>query len=1164
MRTIVVAWLVCVARAFASDPRPPGDDGGDLQFFESRVRPLLAEHCYSCHGDADQKAGLRLDHIESILEGGDSGPALVPGHPESSRLLHAVTYDDVELQMPPRGRLPAEAVADLAKWIERGAPWPREARAAVAKKDGPIDVAARKAAHWCWQPLGDPAPPTTTESGLSPVDAFVRAAAEQRGLRCAEEADRATLLRRVSFDLVGLPPSAEEIASFVADEAGDAYSRRVDALLASPRFGERWARHWMDLFRYSETYGHEFDYPIEEAWRYRDYLIRALNDDVPYDQLVREHLAGDRIDPPRVDPETGENQSIQATAHFFFHQATHGPVDSRQDEADRIDNQIDVLTKSFLALGVSCARCHDHKFDAISTRDYYALSGYLKSSRRQIARLDPDGSIERAARDATKLATALEHRLAELTGEGALARWRESERLAAATTALPTPEAERTIAAEELRVHSISRGEHRAQEMGGFGANRWRGDRQLWWTGGRPGDRLALEFDAPASGRTRLEASFTRARDYAIARAHLDGAPLAFEHDFYDRDVGPTGFLVLGEFELASGPHRLEFEIVGKNDLAVPGYMLGIDDLRFVPLEPEEDRAEVVAQIATEHQVDVDRLGSFSRARLGRAALVKDPSRPTNPTRTFAEFSSGFGDWKESGHAFAGGPLRDAADSSRLGRRFEGALRSRSFVIDSDWILYRVAGEGARIRVIVDSYQLDVFNALLFEDFTFGVSSPDKFAWRAQRVGKYRGHRAHIELLDEGEGWLAVDSIVFANSPNLSPAADGSANEPREITNDAEAGAALRADGRWLALDPTIASLEAELARLDASVPPPTRVLAIEDGFGEDDYVHVRGKPTNRGAIQPRRFLEALGGGAETCDAGGSGRLALAEEWLDPANPLPARVAVNRIWHHLFGRGIVATTDDFGVLGESPSHPELLDWLASWFRTEGQWSQKALIRMLVHSRAYRARSDATDPGAERLDPQNRWLHRQSVRRLEGEAIRDAMLVVSGSLDSRMYGPSVPVHLTAFMDGRGRPGSSGPLDGANRRSVYLEVRRNFLSPFMLAFDTPLPSSTVGRRSVSNVPAQGLILMNDPLVVELARRTAAKVLAGAVTPLEDVVVAIHRAVLGREPSSEERDALLAFAEVQAAIHAAIDPATSREATAADVCQALFNSKEFYFLR
>jgi Protein of unknown function (DUF1549)/Planctomycete cytochrome C len=443
MKSIAIALSLCVLPALAPESLAV-TDAGELEFFEQRIRPLLAEHCYSCHGVAEQKAGLRLDHIETILNGGDS--------PDGSRIVRAVRYEDVKLQMPPDGRLDAAAVADLSKWIELGAPWPNEARPESKPPAETFDLEARKAAHWCWEPLRETPPPVHGSTPHeSSIDAFIAEEWAPRGLVAAPAADRATLLRRLSFDLIGLPPTADEIDAFVADPAPDAYERRVDALLASPRFGEHWTRRWLDLFRFSETYGHEFDYPIEEAWRYRDYLIRALDADVPYDQLVREHLAGDLLDPPRRNPEDGTNESIQATGHFFLHQATHGPVDVRQDEADRVDNQIDVLTKSFLGLTVSCARCHDHKFDAISTRDYYAVAGYLKSSRRQIAGLDPDGAIERGAQSLRDVAARIDARHAELLGPGALERWREAERYAAAAAALPSDDVTLRIVASRRR-----------------------------------------------------------------------------------------------------------------------------------------------------------------------------------------------------------------------------------------------------------------------------------------------------------------------------------------------------------------------------------------------------------------------------------------------------------------------------------------------------------------------------------------------------------------------------------------------------------------------------------------------------------------------------------------------------------------------------------------
>ncbi len=284
----------------------------------------------------------------------------------------------------------------------------------------------------------------------------------------------------------------------------------------------------------------------------------------------------------------------------------------------------------------------------------------------------------------------------------------------------------------------------------------------------------------------------------------------------------------------------------------------------------------------------------------------------------------------------------------------------------------------------------------------------------------------------------------------------------------------------------------AELNELAAKVPAPMRVLAAADGDGIDDRIHIRGNHRTLGDIVPRRFLEAVAGAdqPEISAAVGSGRLELARRITGPVNPLFARVAVNRVWHHLFGRGIVSSTDNFGVLGERPTHPELLDHLAQRFIDDG-YSLKSLIRTIVLSRTYQMASRGNE-GAGEKDPANRVFHRQNVRRLEGEAIRDAMLAVSGRLDDTMHGPPVKVHLSEFMVGLGRPSESGPLDGNGRRSVYLEVRRNFPPPMLVAFDTPTPLGTVGRRNVSNVPAQALMLMNDAFVSEQAERWAERLL------------------------------------------------------------------------
>ncbi|MBX9581719.1 MAG: DUF1549 domain-containing protein, partial [Gemmataceae bacterium] len=379
-RLVLVAVVVSAGTARAAEPV-------DAEFFERKVRPVLVQHCQGCHGAAKQKGGLRLLSRADALKGGDTGPALVAGDTDKSLLVQLVRYDG-DIKMPPKGKLPAEDIAALTAWVKGGAPWPDAAAQASGGHKPPVgeavDVVARAKTHWSFQPVKRPPVPEirNPQSAIhNPIDGLLLAKLQPAGLTFAPPADKRTLLRRVTYDLIGLPPTPGEIEAFLADDSPDAYEKVVNRLLASPHYGERWGRHWLDLVRYAETCGHEFDFEIPGAWRYRDYVIRAFNADLPYDRFLTEHLAGDLLPTPRRDPAGGANESVAATGFWFFHEALHSPVDVRKDQADRIDNQIDVFGKAVLGLTVACARCHDHKFDAISTRDYYSLFSVLGSSR---------------------------------------------------------------------------------------------------------------------------------------------------------------------------------------------------------------------------------------------------------------------------------------------------------------------------------------------------------------------------------------------------------------------------------------------------------------------------------------------------------------------------------------------------------------------------------------------------------------------------------------------------------------------------------------------------------------------------------------------------------------------------------------------------------------
>ncbi len=398
-----LGWMWIVIVGLGTHPlvgqAAPSLTAAQADFFEQRIRPFLANDCYECHGAKKQKGGLRVDSRDGLLKGGDSGPAVVPGDATASLLIQSIRHAHAEFRMPKdRPKLSDSAIASFVQWVNDGAPDPRDQPSAPPSTGGAdwTSVFRARREWWSFQPLKMSAPPTVQDARWSdqPIDRFILAALERQGIRPASPATPTTWLRRVHFVITGLPPTPEQIEAFLKDTSPGARERVLDGLLASPHYGERWARHWMDLVRFAETYGHEQDFSIPHAWRYRDYLIRAFNADVPYDQFLKEHIAGDLLHPARHHPSAGFNESAIGTGWWYLHQATHSPVDPYLDEADRIDNQVDVFSKTFLGLTVACARCHDHKFDPISTQDYYSLTAYLRGSRQDIACLDPDGSLE--------------------------------------------------------------------------------------------------------------------------------------------------------------------------------------------------------------------------------------------------------------------------------------------------------------------------------------------------------------------------------------------------------------------------------------------------------------------------------------------------------------------------------------------------------------------------------------------------------------------------------------------------------------------------------------------------------------------------------------------------------------------------------------------------
>jgi hypothetical protein len=732
-----VALLSIAARA--AEPTK-----AQLDFFESKIRPVLANNCYKCHSTKAEKVkgGLLLDSREALAKGGDSGVAVIPGDPDKSLLIKAVRYADPDLQMPPKGdRLTEQQVNDLIAWVKMGAPDPRTQTAAQREWKDP------NTKHWAWQPVKRPAVPGVSDLSWckSPVDNFVVAKLNEKGLKPNALADKRTLIRRASFDLIGLPPTPDEVEAFVNDSSANAFEKVIDQLLTSPQYGERWGRHWLDTARYADTKGEirqqreDRNYPF--AWTYRDYVIRSFNEDKPYNIFVAEQIAADKLSTSSLN-----RSNLAALGFLTVGERFQGM------QNDIFNDRIDVVTKGFLGLTVTCARCHDHKFDPIPTKDYYSLHGIFASSRE--------------------------------------------------------PEIEPVIST----------------------------------------------IDSTSEYR-----------------------------DYYDK--------------------RME-------------------------LQKREQELE-------------------------------------------AKFQE----------------LRDNA--RKLRRR------------------------------------------------------PDPMAIRELQ---------------------------------------------REIKQNVTKTARLE--------------MEHSAA--------PARAMVLQDiPRPKDSPVFIRGEAENKGEIVPRRFLEALSGPTRPEFRNGSGRLELAAAITSKNNPLTARVMINRIWLHHFGEGFVTTPDDFGTMAEPPSHPELLDYLASRFMDQG-WSIKKMHKLIMMSAVYQQRS-ANNPRYAQIDPYNRLLWRANIRRLEFEPLRDSLLAIGGTLDKTMYGRPVDLNKEPY---------------STRRSIYGFIDRQNPADVLVNFDFANPDMTNGKRHQTTVPQQALFFMNSPLVVESAKNLVGRKDFSALSTDEERVSYLYAAIYQRKPSVEEVQVGLEF--------------------------------------
>ena len=1095
------------------------DERERTEFFEKKIRPVLVEHCYRCHSAEapELRGGLRLDLKAGWQAGGESGqPAVVPGQPEESPLLRSVRHDaDVSAMPPGESKLPAAVIADLAAWIQAGAADPRGGVVKRPDKAGEWEVEyRRRLGWWSLQPVAVSDPPRFSDDAWSrtTVDRWIVAKLRAAGLAPKGDASRHVLARRLSFTLTGLPPSPDLVERFVSDPAPDAYERLVDALLDSPQFGERWARHWMDVVHYADTHGYEWDVPAKNAWRYRDYVVRAFNHDVPYDRFVLEQIAGDLL-APRVDPASGVNEALIGPMMLRLGERRHGDSASVEGVTqEAVANMIDTLGKAFLGTTLACAQCHDHKLDAVAQRDYYSLAGMLMSTRfsaRSIDAVDPNletlanlraiktqlrselGRLWLAATDPAqpggvgdKLRAIPAGKAPATAFPGSLADfWQRS--LAAPVTAEEfAKQREQRVAANRQRLTLV------ADFTREDGAPGWQwegaGMRHGLVGHGEPvvsdsGD-VALQHLLPAG---RYSHAYSQRLAGSLQSPELDATKAAtLSVEMASGKFASLSFIV----DRALNPERLRFPAVPLVSWQT------VTAGRFDSLEGTVDQGprRVYFELATKA------LNNYFPPRIGYGGLpeseVADPRSWFGVVRVF-QHDAGQPPQDEL-ERFA--PLfSDLADEADWARRLARLLRAAV----ERWSRGDASADDTRL--LNEAVQLKLLPHEL-------PANPEL----NRLVTAYREHERRLE----------PDRTV------------GSAADWRE---GADARIGIR--GSYTQFGPAVPRARVRL--LEACVP--------------DDAVGETAAQSNDSTNAQSAGLVASPGSLPADPT--SGRLAWARQVIDPRNPLTARVYVNRVWHYLFGEGLVRTPDDFGHLGERPSHPELLDHLATRFMAEG-WSSKRLIRYLLVSSAWR---QATVPEARAMvvDPENRLWHHRPARRLEAEALRDAILAVSGRFDRRLGGMPIEPYRTA-VDGQKRL-FQGPLDGQGRRSLYLEMTLMEPPRFLALFNQPLPKQTVGRRDVTNVPDQALALLNDPFVIDQAKFWSGGLTRdGVPTPGARIERMVLEA-LGRPARDEEVARLTRLVERSGALRGQRDDLMASPAVWQDVAHAVFNLKEFLYV-
>lgn len=1082
-----------------------------IAFFESEIRPLLVERCWKCHSERKQEGGLRLDSRAAILAGGDLGAAATPGDPAASRISEAVGYAG-DIQMPPNGKLSEREIAAINRWVHDGLAWSKADSHSTPTSGKSGTVTAPRPTPWSFQPVTDPAVPDVQKPDWcrSPLDRFILSRLEAAGMNPAPQADKWTLIRRAKFDLLGLPPTPSEIDAFLSDNAPDAFARLVDRFLASPEYGQRWGRHWLDVARYADSNGQDENLAYINAFRYRDYVVDAFNGDKPYDQFVREQLAGDLLPDSRDDEQRYER--LVATGFLTLGPKMLAEDDPVKMEMDIVDEQVDTIGAAFLGLTLGCARCHDHKFDPISTADYYALAGIFKSTRTMDNFKVVAQWHERPLATPAEVATVAEHRDRVAGKKAELAAHVDRANRALVTTARERL-ADYLLAATELleapALVSLVQG---SMVAGGTSL---------------PPETILREAEKFDRGNVLVDTTHYGAGiGIILNRGEL---PNYVE---YDLKVPHAGWYQLELRYAATEPRSVQVLIDGKlrkaDAAAQATGSWNPDSQRWCPDGVFELPAGMVV-------LRIERAGPFPH--LDRIALVPRMSDPP--------------------HAIHAPQSPDEL------------ARERCLLVGflTQWVshLAQAKQDANSVWQLWFAYQK---NADISPDQFRGVAATvanrvlaaGKPATAAELATRYQALIEAAASRDQKS--LPTAEKKATPTPGDAPA-DPVDEALRRIVSDPQGPLRTfaQAEAHFSAPDrDAVTRLQREVVELERTAPPALpQAMAVEDGKATDLRIHLRGSHLALGEIAPRGFPRALGGKESPLPSAASGRLELAQWVTNPGNPLVSRVMVNRLWRWHFGAGLVRSTDNFGNLGERPSHPELLDWLAMRFVASG-WSVKAMHRLIMLSATYQM-STTYNATASNADPDNRLLWRMNRRRLEAEAVRDALLFVGGQLDTSLRGTLLTAKPREYVTGTASVNATNYV--TDRRSLYLPVVRSALYEPLQAFDFAEPTTIKGDRESTTIASQALFMMNSDVVNEQSSRLAARLVAQHPDDVAARVRDLYDCALGRAPAESETARALAFVNHYGTAAAADGASASDVLAWQALCRVLLSSNEFLYM-